>query len=578
VALSPGIGKPGQRTEVTAVFGNVAAASEVSALSFSPPGLLVQNIRVPTSSPVVPFAVDVSPTARVGSYNLLVSFRSGGKLQLANAFTVTPIERVLGPRIDAIRPSHLQPGKRYQLEILGKNFAPGMQVDFGQGVEIIGVPLVLSPTQASVQVMIAPSAAPGARSANVSSVDGMNSGPGGLEIVPLGWKRPDAPRDEREVSQVPDQVLAVISIGSPEAMRVIAEDLARIRRLGVLEVIGLRSTGDGLIVFRILDGLTVPQKVAALQTDPRVRLAQPDFLYTVADDQLSNASSVSYGPSLIKSDKLRGHVTGKGITVAIVDTGIDASHKNLQGKVLESVDLTEQHVGYTPDLHGTMVAGIIAAERRNGSGFDGVAPRVQLLAFQSCHARPQELIAGCSTVSLTHGVEQAISKGARVINLSVAGQNHDPKLSAQVEAAVSKGIFVVAAAGNDGPTGRPPFPAALQSVAGVTAVDASSRVYPLATQGLHVALAAPGVEIFSTAPGGKYQVQSGTSFAAAFVSGVAALLLERDPQLTPQKLRDLMKKTAQHLGEPGANAVFGSGLLDACAAAVRLGLSPELCQ
>ena len=142
---------------------------------------------------------------------------------------------------------------------------------------------------------------------------------------------------------------------------------------------------------------------------------------------------------------------------------------------------------------------------------------------------------------------------------------------------MDRGIAVVAAAGNDGPQGRPGFPAALAKVVAVTAVDANEQLYPSATQGNFVQVAAPGVEIVSTGPGGKVMVSSGTSFAAAFVSGTAALLLQQEPQLSPSALQSLLESTAKDLGPAGKDPQFGSGLIDACRAATQLGANGIIC-
>jgi subtilisin family serine protease len=137
-----------------------------------------------------------------------------------------------------------------------------------------------------------------------------------------------------------------------------------------------------------------------------------------------------------------------------------------------------------------------------------------------------------------------------------------------VEAAASKGIAVVSAAGNDGPTGKPSYPAAIDNVIAVTAVDAASQLYGRATHGGFIDVAAPGVDILSTGPGGRTQIFSGTSAATAFTTGAVALLLQRS-KLTPADIATLLRSTAKDLGQPGRDTQFGNGLIDVCRAIVR---------
>jgi hypothetical protein len=206
VVLSPGVGQPGQSVRVAATFSSAEAASRATGFSFTPAGALaVRDIRASGNSPVVPFVVDIAPTAAAGGYNLIVTFSSGAPVQIANAFTVTYTERVIGPRIDLVRPSQVRPGERYQLEFLGKNLTPGMRVDFGPGIDVLGAPIVVSPTQASLQVVVSPSAAPGVRAAAATSAEGSNTGPGGVEVLSLGFA-PDAgqpPAPVAKKKQVP---------------------------------------------------------------------------------------------------------------------------------------------------------------------------------------------------------------------------------------------------------------------------------------------------------------------------------------------------------------------------------------
>jgi subtilisin family serine protease len=154
--------------------------------------------------------------------------------------------------------------------------------------------------------------------------------------------------------------------------------------------------------------------------------------------------------------------------------------------------------------------------------------------------------------------DHAINSGARIVNMSFAG-SRDPTLERALQVAHDKGVILVAAAGNSGPNSAPLFPAADRNVIAVTATDVDDRLFPRASRGSHIAISAPGVEILVPAPGGSYQMSTGTSIAAAHVSGIVALLLERNPDLTPDAIRTILTGSAKWLGPRDE---FGAGLID----------------
>jgi subtilisin family serine protease len=168
--------------------------------------------------------------------------------------------------------------------------------------------------------------------------------------------------------------------------------------------------------------------------------------------------------------------------------------------------------------HGTAIAGAIAAN----SKLVGVAPKVRILAVRAFSGSGES--AQSTTFNILKGIDWAAAKNARIINMSVAGPA-DPMLRQMLAIANARGIVLVAAVGNAGPKPPPLYLGAGAGVIGVTATDADDRLMPQANRGPQVAVAAPGVEILAAAPDGKYQITSGTSVAAAHVSGVAALLL-----------------------------------------------------
>ncbi|MBI3472798.1 MAG: S8 family serine peptidase [Candidatus Solibacter usitatus] len=365
----------------------------------------------------------------------------------------------------------------------------------------------------------------------------------GSAPAPPGPPAPPSAQDPRGFLRA--RVLALIPLASPPAMAATAQALAATHGLAVAEVSPLVSTNDGLVVFTIPGATDVPIKVAALAADPRVRLAQPDFLF-----ETSGQESMQYAGRLMRTDHLDPSLSGQGIIVAVIDTGVDARHPRLSGRITAQANVTG--AADAAGIHGTLVAGIVG----------GVAARAGILSVQACLPLSAESIrARCTSVTLAKAVDLALERKARVLNLSVGGPR-DRLLERLIDEAVKRSSLVVAAAGNDGPKGRPSFPAELDRVIAVTAVDVEQALYRDATRGAFIDLAAPGVEILSTAPGNQWLVFSGTSAAAAHVSGVTALVLQRRPDLTPQAAQTLLERAAADLGPPGKDPLFGSGLVD----------------
>ena len=375
----------------------------------------------------------------------------------------------------------------------------------------------------------------------------------------------------------PARALASFAPATPAALAATAQAVAAALGLNVLDATALPNVGTGLAAFQIPDARTVPLVVAALQTDPRVRAAQPDFYYQTNGQAAAQEpyARLSYGARLIGADRLSGALKGRGVEIALLDTGVDADHVELTGRIVEWRDFTGG--SYSAEIHGTQVAGIIVADDENGTGIAGVAPEARILSLRTCQAYSRQSVrARCWTSALVKAIDFSLDRESHILNLSVGGKREDLLLTQAIRAVVERGRIVIAAAGNDGPAGAPAYPALLPEVVAVTAVDIERELYAHATRGEYVDLAAPGVEILTPAPGGQYSLASGTSFATAYVTAVAALLLERDRDLGPARMREALEGSAQDLGDSGRDAEYGSGLIDACGAAARA-LSGEFC-
>jgi hypothetical protein len=265
--------------------------------------------------------------------------------------------------------------------------------------------------------------------------------------------------------------------------------------------------------------------------------------------------------------------TGEGVLVAVVDSG-SGPHADLAANLLPGITVRRGRVVEGADDdgatgHGTHVAGIIAAVANNGLGIAGVAPGAKVLPIKVLDARGSG-----SDVDLEIGIRQAVDRGARVINLSLGSETRDAGVRDAIQYALSRDVVVVAAAGNDGASAGPKWPAAEDEPLAVTAVGQDYVAPAFAQRGGYIDVAAPGVQVYATVRGDAYASLSGTSMAAAFVSGVAALVRAAQPALTAAQVRDVLTLNATDLGDAGVDATYGAGFVDAYAVFAGLGFFP----
>ena len=299
----------------------------------------------------------------------------------------------------------------------------------------------------------------------------------------------------------------------------------------------------------------MPSVVGALQNQGTVAGAQPNYIFAL-DEQVSRTAvgtpgdPAQYVLSKLQVEQAQLIATGKNVPVAVIDSEIDASHPDIAGSIVKSFDALSGEA--TPQLHGTEMAGAIASHGK----LLGIAPGARLLA-----ARAFDDHSSGTSFAIYKSLQWAADNDARVVNMSFAGPA-DPALQRMLSAASAKDMVLIAAAGNGGPNSAPLYPAADPSVIAVTATDVDDHLFKMANRGNYIAVAAPGVEILALAPGDAYQITTGTSVAAAHVSGIAALLLQHDPSLKPAGIRSILTTTAKPLGS-GQNSDFGAGLVNA---------------
>jgi subtilisin len=268
-----------------------------------------------------------------------------------------------------------------------------------------------------------------------------------------------------------------------------------------------------------------------------------------------------WGHRVLGIDELHeAGITGVGVVVAILDTGVDAQHPGLAGQVISSPNHTNSPTSSDRQGHGTHCAGIVA-EKADGGGLVGVAPSAKIHAGKVLGDNGSGLSSG-----IANGIRAATASGVDVISMSLGGPAPDSATRAAITEAVKSGVWVVCAAGNEGPGESPSYPGNYPDVVCVAAVDEAGNVARFSSRNREVDIAAPGVSILSTYPGGRYASLSGTSMATPYVAGVFALLRGevkkrglRIPSLS--KVLEIMAKTAKDITPSGRDTASGAGLI-----------------
>lgn len=263
-------------------------------------------------------------------------------------------------------------------------------------------------------------------------------------------------------------------------------------------------------------------------------------------------------------DTYSGAESGLGQTVAVLDTGVDNTHEDLDdGRVQGGFSVIGGSATDDPNGHGTFVAGITAAETNNMVDVAGAAPAATILPVKVLDQHGQGF-----TSNVAQGVIWAADNGATVVNLSLGGPNPSQTLQLAVQHAVStKGVPVISSSGNTHKCGAPSFPGAYPEVLAVGATDVNNQWASFSTTGPYVDLAAPGVAIVSTLPGDGIGTRGGTSFSAPHVAAAAAIVRATHPAFDANEVSFRLITTATDLGSPGWDPHFGAGLINVQAAA-----------
>lgn len=354
----------------------------------------------------------------------------------------------------------------------------------------------------------------------------------------------------------------------------------------------LLSWQDGLATLR-LEGVSVVEALTAAQESDRLPAAYPNHIAVLPPDEaegtedsgialfsddipqtqtwrswldntadpdtlLKNPASGSYQymHDTVDSYAAWGVTTGKGVTVAILDSGVMANHEDLPNVTRIEVFYKNASLGLDDAIgHGTHVAGIIGAAMGNGKGGAGIAPGVKLLSLRITNDK------GSSTdAKLICGLQAAVKAGAQIVNISLGGPAYSAVFQKAINEATEAGVTVVAAMGNDG-TNCLNYPAGYDNVIGVVSVDRTNNRASGSSYGTWGDVAAPGADIWSTYYNGSYWPKSGTSMASPVVAGVAALYKSVHPDATPAQITARLKATATK-----GDSDLGAGIVNAAAA------------
>jgi membrane-anchored mycosin MYCP len=306
---------------------------------------------------------------------------------------------------------------------------------------------------------------------------------------------------------------------------------------------------------------------SAIGTRVPAGTARPESLAGAPCDQPGTTiRPVPWPQQLFAPERIWPLTEGAGTVVAVVDTGVDGNHPQLRGgTVLAGIDLLapdNRPADVACDTHGTNVAGVIAGQRSDETGFVGLTPAAKILPVKI--ADRTIINAAVDAKAIATGIAWAASQRADVINISIPVFADDPDLRTAVAGAIASGIVIVAAVGdngdrngNDAPT---PYPAAYPGVIGVGAVDVHGVGAATSQRGTYVDLMAPGVGILTTQLGSGHAVVGGTGYAAAFVSAAAALVLARWPGLDPAEVEHRLIATANP--PPGGSTAYGHGVVN----------------
>jgi Subtilase family len=366
----------------------------------------------------------------------------------------------------------------------------------------------------------------------------------------------------------PRELLAEVGQETSESVK---QELAREYGAEIVEVGFAELTGVRIWHFTLRPGRELRQTLIALLQDRRVMSVQPNYVYTPVQGAPQDGEPASGHGGAQASPPAEGQPpSGAGVKLAIIDTCVEDNHDELKGSVASSFSALDQVSSRCQaEDHGTAVASLIAGHAK----LRGTAEGASILSAQAFKFSAEDNEVDATTREIWLSLVWAAKSGAQVMNLSFAGPP-DPEIERAVAAAYRKGITLIAAAGNAGPSSPPLYPAAYPEVIAVTATDGRQGIYSAANRGKYISVSARGVDVLAAHINNTYGMESGTSFAAAEVSGIVASILEKRPDAGPDEVRKALQNTAAAV--PGADKdAAGFGEVDPRAAVAFAEASPK---
>ncbi len=337
-----------------------------------------------------------------------------------------------------------------------------------------------------------------------------------------------------------------------------AHQLAERHQLQFVAQWPVTELGVSCVVYEVPETLSLQQVITALQKEQDVSLVQQMHSFEVLGDKQPAVKSYSdpylplqTGFQTLGIRELHNSSTGKGIRIALIDTGVDLDHPDLKGQISYFENMAPEPSDHNlADIHGTAVAGVLSALPDNGIGIAGIAPGAEVLAFRACWPiNPGSLAAYCNSFTLALALNQAMRMDSRIVNLSLSGPD-DPLLRQLIERALTKGIIIIAAVPGKDQNGG--FPG---NISGVIAVGQNDGSH-------HSEIIAPGRDILTTVPHQAYDFMTGSSFATPHVAGVAALLLQLHPNWHTADIKRLLDNDSHLLTAKLINVAMAAAKRD----------------
>lgn len=303
--------------------------------------------------------------------------------------------------------------------------------------------------------------------------------------------------------------------------------IIQFHRLTKISQWSIKALGIEAVVAEIRGDRTVRQVLDELAGDHRVESVQSLSTY----DLLSYNDPYFYLQAAsvkgVGIERVHSLATGKNVVVGMVDTGVDRQHPEIADRIIMSGNFVDHDRGrFDNDEHGTSVAGVIGSAANNDLGIVGVAPEVKLMIFKACWQDERTGGSKCDSFSIVKALNEVLKQQPDILNLSLAGPA-DPLIERLLREANDRGIIIMAAVDSGKKTS---FPASMPEVIAVSAPTPADTPRPAHT------VLAPGIDILTTTPGATYAFRSGSSMSTAYVSGIAALMKEREPMLSGEQL------------------------------------------